>query len=403
LGEQQILILTGDAGMGHRSAAEAIATALKLRHGEACKVVIANPLNDERVPAALREGQSGYDQIIQELPRLYELGYEVTDAAVPASVLEAALTVLLFGVVRDLVRRYQPDVIVSTFPLLQAPVGAVRTLDALDIPLVTIVTDLTTNHRIWFHSSSDLCVVPTQQAHDLAVENGFPPQRVPIVGIPVDPALAGGHSDRSALRAELGWQPDQRALLAVGGKRVRNLPEALRGLNHAALPLQIAIVAGGDDELYRTLQDSEWHTTVHLYNFVEDMPSLMLASDCVLCKAGGLIVTESLACGLPLLLIDVLPGQETGNAEYVVKHAAGDLVEDPISVLETLYHLLDQDGALLAERAVNAKDLGRPQAAFQIADLVCAAQDSLRPPAYEPNSVRARLGELLDRHKVPWR
>jgi hypothetical protein len=53
LGARQILILTGDAGLGHRSAAEAIATALEERHAKDCAVQIVNPLNDERVPAAL--------------------------------------------------------------------------------------------------------------------------------------------------------------------------------------------------------------------------------------------------------------------------------------------------------------------------------------------------------------
>jgi 1,2-diacylglycerol 3-beta-galactosyltransferase len=44
------------------------------------------------------------------------------------------------------------------------------------------------------------------------------------------------------------------------------------------------------------------------------MPTMMRAADAIICKAGGLTVTESLACGLPLLLTDVIPGQETGNA-----------------------------------------------------------------------------------------
>ena len=403
MGAKRILILTADAGLGHRSAAEAIAAALEGRYGDDCTVEIANPLSDERLPAALREGQSSYDGVIQELPALYELGYQATDAAVPASMLEAALTIMLFGVVRDLVRSHNPEAIVSTFPLLQAPVGAVRTIEGQHIPLITVITDLTTNHRIWFHKSSDLVVVPTEEAHQLALDYGFSPERVRVIGIPVDPALAERPRDRAALREELNWQPDLTTLLAVGSKRVRNLQEALRGLNHAGLPLQMAIVAGGDDELYRELQDTEWHAVTHLYNFVEEMPRFMHASDLILCKAGGLIVTESLACGLPLLLIDVLPGQETGNAEYVIKHGAGEQVGDPIAVLETAYHWLDDDGALLAERARDAQRLGRPHAAQKIAELVWTAGESLPPLTGEPESDRTQLEDLLDRYDIPWR
>ncbi|MGD8625116.1 MAG: glycosyltransferase [Anaerolineae bacterium] len=400
---KQVLILTADAGLGHRSAAEAIAAVLKQRYGSDCAVNIANPLDDERVPSALRDGQSEYDQVIQELPGLYEFGYQATDAALPASVLGSVLTIMLFGVVRDLIHQHDPTVIVNTFPLLQAPVGAVRVMEGRHIPLVTVVTDLTTNHRIWFQQSTDLCIVPTQQAYDLALEYGFAPEGIRLIGIPVDPALAQRPPDRAALRAELGWQPDLTTLLAVGGKRVRSLGDALHGLNHARLPLQMAVVAGGNDELYRQLQDTEWHATTHLYNFVDEMPQFMHASDLILCKAGGLIVTEALACGLPLLLTEVIPGQETGNAQYVVENGAGELTEDPMSVLETVYHWLDADRALLAERAENARRLGCPDAAHNIAELVWTADQIIPSPPTDSQNDRLALIELLERYQVPWR
>jgi UDP-N-acetylglucosamine:LPS N-acetylglucosamine transferase len=78
------------------------------------------------------------------------------------------------------------------------------------------------------------------------------------------------------------------------------------------------VVAGGDDDQYMRYQQSEWHVPTRIYNFVDNMPQFMHAADGIICKAGGLIVTESLACGLPLLLVDVLPGQEEGNADLVV-------------------------------------------------------------------------------------
>jgi 1,2-diacylglycerol 3-beta-galactosyltransferase len=309
---------------------------------------------------------------------------------------------MLYSVMRDLVRRFEPEVIVSTFPLLQAPVGAVRMLEGKQVPLITVVTDLTTNHRIWFHSSSDLVVTPTEEAYQRALDYGFSPERVRLIGIPVNPALAKEGLDRMALRAELGWQTDVSTLLAVGGKRVRNLQEALRGLNHASLPLQMVVVAGGDDALYQELQETRWHAATCLYNFVDDMPRFMHASDCILCKAGGLIVSEALACGLPLLLIDALPGQEKGNAEFVVEHGAGDQASDSISVQETMYHWLADDGALLAERAGNARRLGHPNAAYEIADLIWTAQESLPSKTREAESDRSRLEGLLDRHSIPW-
>ena len=159
-------------------------------------------------------------------------------------------------------------------------------------------------------------------------------------------------------------------MLVVGSKRVQGLPDFLRVLNHSALPLQLAIVAGGDDELYTELQRIEWHLPAHLYNWVADMPSLLHAADCVISKAGGLIIAETLACGLPLLLIDVLPAQEKGNVDIVLQSGAGELALTPGAALEVLYHWLADGGALLTQRASNARAVGRPLAALDIAEFV---------------------------------
>jgi 1,2-diacylglycerol 3-beta-galactosyltransferase len=191
--------------------------------------------------------------------------------------------------------------------------------------------------------------------------------------------------------------------LAVGSKRVRHLGDVLRVLNHSGLPLQLAIVAGGDDESYHQLENTEWHAVTHIYNFVSNMPTMMHAADCIICKAGGLIVTEALACGLPLLLVDVLPGQEAGNADYAVKGGAGDLVDGPVAALETIYHWLDQNEALLEERARNARSLGRPRAAYEIAELAWeAASRGQNILADHHVAERPKVIELLSHFGIPW-
>jgi 1,2-diacylglycerol 3-beta-galactosyltransferase len=370
---RRILILTADAGFGHRSAANAIAAALTERHGADSVIEVVNALADERVPAFLRNTQADYDRIVRDVPRLYKLGYDASDASVPSSVLERALTLLLFEVLRDLVRRYQPDCIVTTYPLYQAPLGTVFALGQRSVPLLTVVTDLATVHRIWFYKGSDLCLVPTSAVQALAYEAGLGALQVRVTGIPVHPAFARQERSRASRRVELGWRPDMTTVLVVGSKRVGGLSEVLRTLNHAGLPLQLAVVTGGDEALYQQLQEITWHIPAHIYGFVQNMPTLMQAADCVVCKAGGLIVTEALACGLPLLLVDVLPGQEMGNADYVVTGGAGILAPHALDVLETLYHWLASDGALLMRHASQARQLGRPRAAYDVADLAWEA------------------------------
>jgi 1,2-diacylglycerol 3-beta-galactosyltransferase len=374
--QKRILVLTADAGFGHRSAANAVAAALERRHGDVCEVQIANPLDDKRVPGFLRESQADYDKLVRNAPKLYSLGYDLSDAPAPAAVIDSGLTLMLFEALRHLAKVTRPDAIVTTYPLYQAPLRAVFQFQRRQVPLLTVVTDLATVHTIWFHDAADLCLVPTAKVRDLALRNGLEPGRVRITGIPIQPRPIGGDAGLAERRAQLGWQRDPVAVLVVGSRRTGGLVEVVRLLNHAALPLQLAIVAGGDETLHHQIADMDWHVPAKVYGYVEDLPEMMRAADCIVCKAGGLIVSEALAAGLPMVLVDVLPGQEVGNAEHVVEHGAGVRADGPIEVLEGLHHWLDDGGAELGARAAAARRLGRPDAAYAVAELVYAAAQS---------------------------
>ena len=336
-------------------------------------IEVINPVDDQRAPAFLRNDQANYNKIIREMPDLYKLGYQISDKPVPSNLIESAMTVLLFNVLREIVHQHQPDVIVCTYPVYQEILSAIFAIEKCHIPLLTVVTDLANVHEVWFNPASDLCLVPTQTVYDKAVDAGLPPEKVRLTGMPVHPALAKGQQDQASLRQDLGWSADLFTILAIGSKRVEHLYDSLRVLNHSSLPIQLAIVAGGDDKLYQRLKETEWHLEAHLYNFVTDMAPLLRAADCVLGKAGGLTVTEALACGLPLILVGVIPGQETGNADYVVSGNAGDLAKDPVEVLEVMYHWLDKGKELYNQRVQNARRLGYPQAACEVAELAWTA------------------------------
>ena len=399
-----VLILTADAGFGHRSAANAIAAALKELYGDTCAVEVSNPLNDRHVPPVLRAAQDDYDKLVTTAPKLFSIGYDLSDNVAPAAVVDSALTVLLFEALYRLVRRVRPDVIVTTYPLYQAPLMGVSQIRRRHIPLITVVTDFTQVHALWFHNSADLCLVPTSASRDLAVKHGVAPGKVEITGIPVNPAVQKRPADRAALRRELGWQPDLTTALFVGSKRVGHLQQVLRMLNHAMLPLQIAAVAGGDDLLYADLRAMNWHVPVHLYNYVDNLPTLLHAADCLLCKPGGLMVSEALAVGLPMIFIDALPAHELANADYVIKHGAGTWAKDPVTVLDVLYHWLADDGALLAQHAARSRALGRPRAAHDVAARAwAAAQLGEQPNRGHYRAVdRSRLTTWLRRHNVDW-
>ena len=369
---KKVLILTADAGFGHRAAANAVAAALGERYGDDCSATIVNPLQDLPASHVLRHAQDDYDRMIRESPELYRFGYEASDSAVPVGIAEQALIAMLYFPLRDLVQAHKPDAIVTTYPLYQAPLAALFALSRHYIPVLTVVTDLGTVHGLWFNDDVDRCLVPTQSVLQKALESGLAPDRVEVTGLPVNPALAH-EVDKAALRSRLGWGQDATVALVAGSARVTKLEPAVDVLDHCGWPLELALVAGGDKALEGRWAARAWHQPAHVYGYTDDMPSLMLAADLIVCKAGGLIVSEALAAGLPLLLVQALPGQEEGNATYVTEGGAGVVAKDPLETLTTLCHWLEYGAAGLAVRAARARALGRPQAAFRVAELAWEA------------------------------
>ncbi|NPV77756.1 MAG: nicotinamide-nucleotide amidohydrolase family protein [Anaerolineae bacterium] len=400
---RRILILTADAGFGHRSAANAITAALEEKFGSRCQVEIANPLDDRRTPFLLRESQADYDRLVREMPELYRFGYEASDAAVPSVIVESALTVLMFEALSSLVKKHRPEVILTTYPLYQAPLEAVYAINRYTIPTLTVITDLVDVHRLWFHTGVDALLVPTEEVRELAIKHGIAPSKIWITGIPVHPNMVRENRKKTEIRRELGWRTDLPTLLAVGSRRVERLFPILNVLNHSGSALQLAVVAGKDQALFEQLQSQEWHVPTHLYEFTDQMPAFMHASDALICKAGGLITTEALACGLPMMIIEAIPGQEIGNAEYIIKNEAGMMAEDPIQALEVVAHWMADNMRLLKAQAENARKLGKPLAAYDAAELVWeAAQSGPVDQAGKRIAGRRSLINLLKRNHVQW-
>ena len=386
---RQVMILTADAGFGHRSVAKAIEAALHERHGDRCATTIVNPLREPGSPPVLqRLAEERHDWYMQSEPGLYDLGYRILDAKAMAALTEQVFSALLYDPLKNVLDRHQPDVVISTYPFYLEPLSFVFDRMGQALPLVSVITDLVTVHTLWFSPRVDLCLVPTQQARQKALRNNVPADRIHITGLPVHPRFAAETRSKSEIRADLGWDTQVPVALLVGGTRVPHILEIARLIDESGLRVQLAVIAGGDEKLHARLAAESWRGQVYVYGFVKNMPALMHASDLVLSKAGGLIVTETLACGRPLILFSAA-GPEWGNVEYATVGGAGDWAPTPSEALASLTRWLADDGAILAERTQNARQVGRPHAVYSVVDLVWQLAETGPKPAPRELSVRS--------------
>ena len=358
-----ILFLFSDTGGGHRSASEAIIEALQLEFGDQYTTEMVDIFKDY-APPPLKMLPAIYPRIVKA-PRVWELGYHLSDGPMRASALSAGAWPYVRGSFRRLIEEHPSDLIVSVHSLANEPI--LRALGADRPPFITVVTDLVTTHATWYHRQADLCLVPTEAARRRALKLDLKPEQVKVVGLPVAERFCNPSMDSSAVRAKLGWPQDLPvAVLVGGGDGMGPLRETALAISEAKLPLALAIITGRNKTLQSRLEATDFSMPTFVYGFVREMPDFMAAADVLVTKAGPGTISEALNAGLPMILYSHLPGQESGNIPYVVTEGAGIWAPRTEEIVRTLKNWLehpDQHAAAVAA----CKRMARPDAARQIA------------------------------------
>ena len=142
------------------------------------------------------------------------------------------------------------------------------------------------------------------------------------------------------------------------------------------------MVAGRNRTLLDAIDDlaDGPHIALRRLGYVDYVDDLVAASDLVITKPGGLIVSEVLARGTPLAIVDPIPGQEEWNADFVAGAGAGIQLRMPEMVPPAVLALLEEPDRL-ESLARHARQAGRPRAALEIADNVLATLQRPSPMA----------------------
>jgi 1,2-diacylglycerol 3-beta-galactosyltransferase len=386
-----VLILMAHTGSGHLRAAEAITEALRRRHGESVSVEIVDALGDY-APFPFSRLADLYPWWINRAALTWRWGYWLTDGRRRATALLRLFWPLVWPRARRLLRHYPADVIVSVHPLTNHVMAwALRRLsqatlalapgESKRVPLLTLVTDPVSVHPFWLSPGVDRCLVGSAEARRKALACGLAPDRVRVIGLPVNPRFIDGLMDKAQARRTLGWSLDRPVALVVGGGQgMGQLDQVARAIDATCSRIQLAVVAGRNRRLLERLSGTDWRLPTHVYGFVDHragaedpcpaMSCLMSAADLLITKAGPGTVHEAFLAGLPLILSGAIPGQEEGNVRLVVNGGAGVWAPDPFQVAALVARWTSTEDSTLAHMSARSRALARPHAAAAVAEEV---------------------------------
>jgi len=376
---RRIVLLFSDTGGGHRSAAEAIAEAVEVEFPGRFETHLLDAFKSY-APIPLNHSAALWPELVRR-PQTWGLAYRLSNGRQRGRVLTAITWPYVRRAAQRLVSEVAADAIVCVHPLFIAPV--LKALGPHRPPFVTVVTDIVSTHALWYHHQADVCCVPTQAAYERALTFGMRREQVRLVGLPVADRFCQPPGDREALQRVMGWPTDRPTVLLVGGgEGMGPLFETARALARSAGSFALAIVAGRNETLRRRLTAATWDVPTTIYGFERRIPDMMRAATLLVTKAGPGTITEAMNAGLPMVLYSYVPGQEEGNAAYVVETGAGVWAPGPEATAAAVRRWLARpDEVARASRA--AQSAARPQAAREVARLLATLIEE-RTPASAP-------------------
>lgn len=328
-----------------------------------------------------------YSSLIRHQPDVWEYLYDNPVVHRRIQHFQALLHRYHAAKLQRLLDTIDPDGIVCTQAYPCGVVADFKKRHSVQIPLVGVLTDYAP-HLYWFHDAVDVYVVPSEQVKQRFLTRGVEASRVRVLGIPIDLRFREAR-DRAAAARTLGLDPQQPVILIMGGGGgFGQLREIVLNLDTLPFPCQLIVVAGTNGPLLSWLQIQRFRHRVLALGYTEDVAELMDLATLLVSKPGGLTSSEALAKGLPLVIVNPIPGQEAYNARFLLAQGAAVQAGSPETVRQTVRDLLESPDRLQALRR-RSRELAHPTAALDVASLLFDLADAHRARRLEASAVPA--------------
>ena len=355
---KRILILTAGFGEGHNSAARGVRAGLA-RIAPQVEVELRD-LFPETFGVLNEIVRRAYIGLINRWPRSWRYVYDWLDRKNDFEQRFQRFRGLKKNLGR-LLDRFQPDVVVSTFPpypyLLDQILG-----DDRKCKNVAIVTDSITVNAIWYHAPADYFVVANEQSAAVVRDGGVAPEKIKVFGFPVSPRFADFQKKRHLPNGSAS-----RVIYVINAGTPR-APDLVRKL--LALNIQLTVTVGRNERLQRAIESAAGDRKIDIYGWTDEMPRLLCENHLLIGKAGGATVQETIAAACPMIINHVVSGQEEGNAQLIVETKSGVIALSNEEVFSQVQRAFANDAGQWREWSANISALSRPRASVEIAEFL---------------------------------
>jgi processive 1,2-diacylglycerol beta-glucosyltransferase len=353
---------------GHHSAANAVEKALKMLE-PSTQILSINAFNYTN-PISEKIVNRLYMSVIKQTPKIWDYLYDNPSVIRSLESLKKSIHKFNYTKLRKLFDRFKPDIVACSQAFPCGMVADYKKSFGSDMTLIAVLTDYVP-HSFWLYDTVNYYISPSEEAGRRLINKGIAPNRIKSLGIPFDPKFIQPISKDESLR-KLGLKPQVPTLLIMGGGQgLGPIKAIVESLEKMPGELQEIIVTGTNKKLYSSLRRKlkKLKKKVLLFGYANNIGELMSVSDIIITKPGGITTAEALAKGLPMIIVNPIPGQEENNARYLTEMEAAIQTDEPREMNRLIEELL-YDQMRLNNMREAACRIAKPSASMDIAKLI---------------------------------
>ena len=335
---KKVLILTAGFGDGHNAAARNVRDALEQTSSDV-EVTVAD-LYERSYKKLNTIAKKAYLGAVRYAPQLWGGFFKLLDHA--PWLADGRGLVGMHRSLVQLLEETQPDCVVSTYPAYGSLIQALYR-DHCERPFrfITIITDARSVHSLWYRAGSDRFVVCDEATAEGLRNAGVEKESIAALGFPVSPLFAAPPADLPT-RPTYGQMLRVLYVINTGKKKCGKAIDRLLAIPNVELTVTVGRYSELKAKLARRAREHDGR--LHLLGWTNQMPQLLMRSHVVIGKAGGAAVQEAIAAKCPMIINQVIPGQEEGNANIIRDANIGVVVDGRKEVARWVERLAEGDG-----------------------------------------------------------
>ena len=311
-----------------------------------------------------------YMSVIKRTPRVWDYLYDNPKIVKKSESIKNFLHKTSHEKIAELFEHYQPDTVVCTQAFPCGMVADYKMTHHLNVKLIGVLTDFLP-HAFWLNRGVDYYIVPSSEAKERLMEKSVPEESIKVYGIP----LRAGFTvllDKKCIAEKLGLDLCVPVVLIMGGGQgLGPIKSIVKSLMKIKMNVQMIVIAGINKKIVNQLKKytKKSEKKILIFEFVTNVEELMEVATLIITKPGGMTTSECLVKGLPMVIVNPIPGQEMRNTDILIKKGAGLRINETDDIGEEVELLLNSPERLASMRQA-ALNNAKPHAALDIAKFI---------------------------------